>query len=280
MEAEAVYLSLLPVEHAPLYHVCPGGLAARLVLPSGWGCRVCRFSELLRNAEPRRLTERVLARLRVSRPQVVIVDGVEPLANKWALELPHVLEGLLGYRPVMVFSTAGALGPGVVREALEAGYVGVLFEYVLHLEKPPHGLGGATAALGEAARRAPVVEVALPLRGREDAAVAAGLANRYPWVGLHLFDAGAGDLVYSVAERLQSRRVNAYPHPDESYAYSDTLCTSCGAVLVSRKPWGVRVHAEPDKGLARCPRCGAEARLLLGCRGARAVSIHRELTIW
>ncbi|NOZ88909.1 MAG: hypothetical protein GXO15_03195, partial [Crenarchaeota archaeon] len=44
--ARLLYASLIRVEELPLYHVCPGEAAARLVAAgSPWRCRVCRWSQ-------------------------------------------------------------------------------------------------------------------------------------------------------------------------------------------------------------------------------------------
>jgi RNase P subunit RPR2 len=227
----------------------------------------------------------VLRLLRVSRPEVLLVDGVEPLLGDGALELPAEARRLLGGSHVPVFATAGAAPPGLVEEALTSrGYRGVLFEYLLHLEKPPGGIGAALRALEVAAEHAKVLEILFPWlagrRGQEQ--IVSSLASRYPWAGIHVV---AGDesaeQAARIVEKLRSRGANVYLHPDEAYLYSDTICPKCGEILVSRKPWGVKLRVEPrgPEAEAVCPRCGARQRLL-ACKPRRPRAIHRKHVVW
>ena len=287
MEPRALYLSLAPVEEIPLYHSCPSCLAARLLLPGGWPCRVCRWSSVAgeKAVAARVLEPRVLRLLRVSRPEVLLVDGVEPIAaGSWVLRLPEVVEREAGYQPLMAIASSGAAEASVLEEAAAGGYRVLLFDYVAHAEKPPGGLSGAVEALAKGYEVFTVVEIVFHwLRGRRgQSQVLAGLADRYPEAGIHV--AASHDAVEEAAkvvEKLRDRGLNVYLHPDDAFLYSDTRCPRCGETLVARRPWGVRLYAEP-RGAgepARCPRCGAVVRLF-ACKPRRPMAIHREQVVW
>ena len=288
-EAELLYASLIPAEEVPVYHACPGSVAARFVAAGApWRCRLCRWAEIA-SAEGlvvRRVrVEELLSRLRIASPSLLVLDGPEPLASlgEAALALPRLAERLLPSVEAAAVYTMGLLGPGPLRRAAEAGYRVALFEYTVPLERPP-GLDRVLEALAEAYRVFDVLEVIVHHDGSREATVAlSGLVERYPEAGFHVYAReGAEDKAYEAAARVRDKHgVNVYVHPDESYTLSDTVCTSCGAVLVERKPWGVKVEAErTGRGLARCPRCGAEARLIPCSRPARRGSLHREVVVW
>jgi len=285
-----LYVSLLPVEDVPLYHTCPGGLAARLAAPPSWRCRACRLAAAGPGLVERAADQRVLGRLRVARPEAVVLDGVDPGGRDAAaaLSLPEAVEGAAGYRPAIVLEAAGATPPGVLEEALtSAGYVGVVYDYVLHVERPPGGIEVALESLRVAAEHAKVLEIVYPWapgrRGNEQ--IVSSIAHRYPHAAVHVVAPEGDDAAYekaaSVVEKLRDRGLNVYLHPDEPGLYGDTRCTRCGETLLSRKPWGLRLHVEPRGPGARasCPRCGAE-QPLLACKPRRPRAIHREHVVW
>ncbi len=287
--ARLLYASLIRVEELPLYHVCPGEAAARLVAAgSPWECRVCRWSDavstvglVVREAP---LGE-VLSRFRLAEPRVLMLDGPEPLhaLGDAALELPRLAWELLPSVEATAVYTMGLVGAEMLRRAAEAGFHAVVFEYTAPLERPP-AMERVVEALEEAYRVFEVVEIVVHHDGSREATVAlSSLATRYPDAAVHVYAReGAEDKAYEAVAKLRDKGlVNVYLHPEESYTLTDTLCPRCGAVLVERKPWGVRVHAKPRGRRATCPSCGAEARMIV-CREQRRRprALHREVVVW
>lgn len=283
----ALWLSVLRVEDVPLAHTCPGGVAARLMLPgSPVRCSRCSWRDYAdpRGLELRRLEPGELRRLRMLSPSVFLLDGGEPLVADWVMQLPGLVrEAAPGVRYVLA-RTAGLVALERLREAREAGYNGVVFEYLLAVEKLPRP-DHAAAALREAHRLFEAVEIHVPYDGSPGAAAAvADLAARYPGTPVHVLPLGEelGDKAYSLVEKLRDRgRWNVYLYPEESYTLTDTACPRCGAPVVSRKPWGVRVYADAGGGTApRCPRCGEPLPWLRLCGPPRRAAIHRETVVW
>ena len=282
-----LYISLLRSEDAPLYHTCPACLAARLLAPPAWSCRSCRWAHLAAaEAVARTATETTLRILKTSKPEVVILDGVEPLEQPGSLQLPQALHEATATRPALAAATTGNTRPETIEEALTAaGYTTIIYDYTLHLEKPPRGIDNAIKALEAASRHAKTLEIILhwhpAKRGQEQ--VLASLAHRHPHAALHVTapDEHAQQQAAKAVEKLRDRGHNVYLHPDEPGLYSDTHCPSCGAELVTRKPWGTRLHLQPrgPHTPAKCPRCGTRLHLL-ACPPRRPLAAHREHTMW
>ncbi|ABM80653.1 hypothetical protein [Hyperthermus butylicus] len=287
----AVYMSLLPVEEVPLYHTCPGGLTARIMVPGApWRCGVCFWSQY---ASPqglvlRRLGDNELARLRLARPHVLLVDGGEPLLQDWVLELPSKLKSILGgYAPrVYAFRTTGLVSERRLEEAASNGYSVAVFEYVLAVEKPPMP-DHVTSILPRVYEQFRIVEIHVLYDGsRRAGVIVSDLASKYTEAAIHVIPLSeeAADRAYTIVEKLRNKGLGfVYLYRDESYTVTDTLC-SCGKPLLSRKPWGVRIHAQPAGGGdgARCPHCGRVHSRILLCReeARRPRSIYREIVIW
>ena len=282
----ALWLSVLRIEDVPLAHTCPGGAAARLMLAgSPWRCRLCSWRDYTdhRAVEQRVLSPRELRRLRILGPSVFLLDGGEPLVADWVMELPGLLRREVPGLRYVLARTAGLVSLDRLRRAQGAGFDGVVFEYLQAVEAVPR-LDHVAEALREVHRVFEVVEVHVPFDGspRSTAAVS-DLAEHYPDTPIHVLPAeGAEDKAYRLVEKLRGRgRVNVYLYPDDSYTLTDTLCSSCGAPLVSRKPWGVRVYAENAGAEApQCPRCGALQPRLRLCGSTVRGALHRELVIW
>ena len=282
-----VYASLLPAMEAPLAHVCPGGTVFRILVPgSPWRCSRCRWAEYTSTESlvVRELEPETLSILRISRPNILLVDGPEPLAQgPQVLELPRLARresgGSLEYA---AFSSMGLAGPEAVEEARAAGYRAALLEYTATVERPPD-LDLVTRTMDKAYETLDAVEILVPVSGaREEKVIVHGLAHRYPEAAIHLLASpGAEEAAYRLAAELRDkRRVNAYPHPEESHTLLDTVCRNCGAILVERRPWGTRVHAKRgETGRARCPSCGSTARLLLCRTPTRRAALHREIVV-
>ena len=284
----ALYLSLIPPEEAMIYHACPGGLAARLVVPGApRRCTACSWKDAVseEGLVVRRLGPGFFRRLRQLRPGLLLVDGPEPAMHDWVLELPARVEEEAGYRPFMALRSAGLVAAERLREAARRGYDLLLFEYIPHVDSAV-SVAEAAEALDAAYDSFRVLEVLVPCVTRERSGfeqLVSGLAPRYPRAGLHLHcgEVEAPERLARLVEKLRERRMNAYLHPDDAMLFSDTLCPRCGAVLVSRKPWGTRIHAlRGEDGVGVCPRCGAEAPLLLCGEHRRGRALHREVVIW
>ena len=86
----AVYMSLIPVERVPLYHLCPGSTALRVVVPGApvdcdkcwWGFLRDPSTLVLRELK----LETIVSKARFGGADVVFFDGCEPLINDWVLE--------------------------------------------------------------------------------------------------------------------------------------------------------------------------------------------------
>ena len=287
-EPAALYLSLLPPEEAMIYHACPGGLAARLVVPGApRRCTACSWRDIvsLEGLVVRRLGPGFFRRLRQPRPGLLLVDGPEPAAHDWVLELPRRVREEAGYRPFMAIRSTGLAPAARLREAAEAGYDLLLFEYIPHVDSAV-GVAEAAEALDAAYAAFRVVEILVPCVTRERAGfeqLFSGLAHRYPGAGIHLFcgEEEPPERLAKLVEKLRGARINAYLHPDDAMLFSDTLCTRCGETLVSRKPWGTRIRAaRGEDGQGVCPRCGARAPLLLCEEKPRGRALHREVVVW
>ncbi|BEP17933.1 hypothetical protein PYJP_12850 [Pyrofollis japonicus] len=289
----ALYMSILPVEQVPLYHVCPGGVAARLVAPvPPWRCSYCSWAPY---SDPgslvlRRFGEGEAKRLLLLQPDVFLLDGGEPLALDWALELPSMLRRVLGDKAPEYYGarTAGLVSLERLRAAKEKGYSFIVFEHLAAVETPPR-LDHVYEALREAYRLFPVVEIHVAYDGSKKAdMMVSELVDRYPEAAVHVVPVKGGEEVadkgYSLVEKLRDKGKHyVYLYGDESYTLTDTLCRSCGKPLVSRKPWGIRIQAERgSEGMARCMNCGAEHPWIRLCREKprRHRALHRETVVW
>ncbi|RUM47243.1 MAG: hypothetical protein DSY37_03040 [Hyperthermus sp.] len=280
-----LYASMAAAEDLYLYHLCPGGAVLRLVIPgSPWRCRVCRWSSIV-DADPleqRVLTERELAaRLPLLSPEILLLDGPEPLAQlrDKGLGLPTL--AMKSWRSVkyVAFSTMGFISREVIEEAYAAGFRAVVFEYTPPYEIPP-GFDRVVERLRRIYDVFPILEIITYYDGDKRAKTTiSSLAAEYPEAALHIVALnGASDAAYSLAEKLREKHLNVYPHPEESYTLLNTTCTSCGRVLVERRPWGVKVNVKGE-GLVVCPYCGAQQRLIV-CNTRRVRSMHREVIVW
>lgn len=281
-----VYMSLLPAEEVPLYHTCPGGLTLRIVLPGApWRCSTCFWREYL---EPeslvlRRLEPSEFSRLRSIKPEVVMVDGGEPLLQDWPYQLPAVISEAVGGTAVFAFRTTGVIAVERLERARRAGYRVAVFEYTLAVEPPPKP-DHALEVLRAAYSLFDVLEVHfLYPGGRKAEIMLSDLASSYPDAAIHVIPVAeeASDRAYDAVEKLRDKGLpNVYLYRDESYTLTDTVC-ECGQTLVSRKPWGVKVQGSVERdGRLRCPKCGRVHRLIACQTPVPRRAIHREVAIW
>ncbi len=283
-----VYASLLPAEEVPLFHVCPGGTVFRVVLPgSPISCNACRWASIVDTAglELKQLSLDRLGFLAVSRPNVLLVDGPEPLSTSWpeiADLHQRAKEASRGSIEFSVIASMGLVDADRLEEARSAGYRGVLFEYLLHIEKITN-VSRLINALKKAYEIFDVVEILVPLgEPRRTRHVVYGLAENYPEAAIHIIAReGNEDAAYRIAEEVRERKnANIYPHPEESFTLTDTMCVECRALIVERKPWGIRVQARRDvDGRAICSSCGRVNRVLT-CKTFLRRALHREIVIY
>lgn len=283
-----VYASLLPAEEVPLFHTCPGGTVFRVVLPgSPVSCNACRWADIVDTAglELKQLSLGSLGFLAVSRPNVLLVDGPEPLSTSWpeiADLHQRAREASRGSIEFSVIASMGLVDAGRLEEAHSAGYRGILFEYLLHVEKIAN-VSRLVNALKKAYEVFDVVEILVPLgEPRKTRHVVYGLAENYPEAAIHIIAREDNeDAAYRIAEEVREKKnTNVYPHPEESFTLTDTMCVKCRAVIVERKPWGLRAQARRGvDGRAICGSCGRVNRVLL-CRNFLRRALHREIVVY
>ena len=283
-----VYASLLPAEEVPLFHACPGGTVFRVVLPgSPVSCNACRWADIVDTAglELKQLNLDRLGFLSVSRPNVLLVDGPEPLTTGWpeVAELhQRAKEASRGSIEFSVIASMGLVDADRLEEARSAGYRGVLFEYLLHIEKITN-VSRLINALKKAYEVFDVVEILVPLgEPRRTRHVVYSLAENYPEAAIHIIAREDNeDAAYRIAEEVREKKnANVYPHPEESFTLTDTLCAECGAVIVERKPWGIRIQARRGvDGRTICNSCGRVNRVLT-CKTFLRRALHREIVVY
>ncbi len=261
VEVEVARVLLGPVEDAMVYTVCPGCLALRLLVPGGgFECGECWWDRLRSPAlVTRRVDESFLRGKReVTRYEVLIIDGAEPLASIEPEALCRLVEGL---GVIVVVRGLGLLEPSVYREAGRCVHMFSIDASALVVERKPRGFNRVYEVVGDEGLN---VEVLLPYRRRGLKAIIATLAGRYrrPVV----VDPGEGyeDDAYRVVDEMRKKGLLVYLHGDSSFTTLDVTCPSCGATLVERRPWGVKRLYKPPKEPSRvkCPSCGATTPLV------------------
>jgi len=287
----AVYMSLLRAEQVPLYHVCPGGVVARLVTPMApWGCRYCSWAPLTspESLVTRRLGSSELGRLGILGVDVLLVDGGEPLALDWVHEIPGKVKSLLGDRAPEYFAarSTGLVSLERLRRARSAGYDVLVFEHITAVENPPR-IDHVYEVLREAYRLFDVLEIHVAYDGSKKADITVSeLASLYPEAAIHLIPVGgeqAAEKGYNLVEKLREKnKPYTYLYGEESYTLTDTVCKKCGKPLISRKPWGVRINAKRTRNKeAVCTHCGETHKHIKLCsKPPRRRALHREIVIW
>lgn len=286
-----VYVSAIAVEDIPVYHACPGAPAVRIVLPGGViACEECWWNQYTRPASlvAREYPEHFVAsRVRILRAGLVFFDGGEPLLHDWILDAAKNLKKTLaGSEAYVGVKTTGLVDPGIVEEAAKVfDYIGL--EY--HGARDPRVLARKAFVenLETLAEKARSLEILFLFDGSKRAETGLhDLSSRLPRrIGFHIIllrnDTLAEDRGYRVASRLRGRGVNVYLYGDNSFVTTDTLCPDCGSVIVSRKPWGVKINGTvAEDGSTKCSSCGREHKWLIGCRKPRRHNIHREHVIY
>ena len=286
----AVYMSVMPAEEVPVYHVCPGGTALRLVVPGAvYRCDVCWWRDYsdARALVLRRISANlVAAKARSVNADLVLVDGCEPLVQDWIFELLRQLraEGLrVGFKSCGLVSRERLVRAADIAE-------------LIVFELPHPGVAGVSAvpeffrALEAAASTSAVIEVHVLFNGdRTVSSIASELAAKFgDRIAIHVIPVGedVSDAGYRLAERVRrtgKRGTQAYLYGDTSFTLTDTLCPSCGKPLVRRHAFGTRVLARPSSegdGVV-CPHCGTRYRWLRLCKGGRkGRALHREVVVW
>ncbi|NOZ94425.1 MAG: AmmeMemoRadiSam system radical SAM enzyme [Acidobacteria bacterium] len=276
-----------PIEKKPFFHVMPGSEALSFgMLGCDMRCEYCQnwfTSQTLRDPAAsqsvRPVTARELVRAAVARGcRSVVSTYNEPLITaEWAHEIFSLAkeEGL-----VTGFVSNGHATPEVLDYLRPVTDI-----YKVDLksfrEEAYRGLGGRLAAVLETIRglvdRGFWVEVVTlvvpgfndtPRELREIASFLAGVSRDIPWhVTAFHPDYRMADRGPTPASTLAAARETGF-EAGLSFVYAgnlpgrvphaeDTLCPSCGKVLVER--WGFRVLSNLLSGSGgRCPGCGAE----------------------
>ena len=284
----ALYLSVLDVEDIPLFHIGVGSTASRIVVPgSPWACSSCWWADIVdpRVTVARPLDNSVIERIKFYSVDVVLVDGGEPLVNDWVLGLPDSIRRVLGGGSpnYFVVKTTGALLEDRLVEASKY-YDGLLFEYTICVEKPL-SIENVVSILDVSHRLFSIVEIHVPYDGTKKCnIIVRDLLEEYRDTAIHILPIDTEEKILgraiSLAKELRRKYYsNVYVLGDTSYSTLDTLCTSCGAINVDRKPWGTALLSRKDNGVIKCWKCGRELRnILIGHRERKR--LVREIVIW
>lgn len=282
-------MSVIRAEDIPLYHVCPGGLVLRLVTPSTIiiRCKGCWWDTILasKNIIVREANaETIMTKIKLIRPAVVMLDGIEPLSNEWAIDLLREIKRL--WQGFVVIKTIGLCDSNYLREAIRNAD-GIVLEYLVPVKPELAANRELHRNLEEVkgfAEKIPV-ELHIPYDGSKRAdVVVSELSNEFAnLAAIHIIPLSdvAYENAYKLIERLYEDTVFLYLYKDESFIYTDTKCPYCGAPLVKRKPWGISIDVDiGPEGIPSCRNCHKKLTMLRICKIKHVHSIHRELVIW
>jgi organic radical activating enzyme len=276
-------MSLVKVEDVPLHHICPGGIALRVMVPGCvYPCANCPWQNY---SDPRTLILRklelsqVLSRYRISGADIVLIDGCEPAIHDWVLEMA---EKLASANVRVVLRTSGLASP-LRYTRLGNSVVGFIVDHPAARRADPKIAAAFADGLEAIVSTKRIVEVYLSYDGSKRVeAIASELAVRYgDRIVLHIAPASddVASKAYKLVRELRADNPFTYLYGDTSYTLTSTVCPFCNSPLVSRHAYGVHVKAEPLKDEAKCPSCGRSVRLII-CGKRRPRAIHRELVVW
>ncbi len=278
-----VYASLVPVEKLPLYHVCPGSIAFRVVVPGApIECNNCWWGFLrdVRSLVLRKIDLTVLVkRIRMVKADVIVFDGCEPLINDWVYDALRALR-LLGVK--LVVKTCGLLSLERYKN-LKGLITSIIVEPVTFVVRDAVILSRFSKLLEEVMNLNAIVEFHVLFDGSKRAeAMLADLASTVKArAAIHVIPLSDDieDKAYRVVERVKSKAPFSYLYGDTSYTMTHTVCPKCGTVVVKRHEWGVRVAGNVKNGKLTCPSCG-ETLPLVACEGKRTPrALHREIVV-
>ena len=286
---QVVYGSVARSEDLSLYHICPGKLVLRLVLPGSplscnklWCAKYSKPSTLaLKNVT----LDSVVDLVKRLRPAAILVDGCEPLVADWPFELAEGIRNRLENPPLLVAKSLGLLSPERIEKMVDV-FDALVIDYIQGI--------CADEVMSHIAHINNVIELAL-IRGllaeihyyltadKTSQIIAIDVAERArrPMVVIAV-DEQAHALGYKLVKELRERGHFAHLHQDESYTLQDIVCPYCGHMLVKRRPWGINVDAREasEKNSAICPKCGRRIAPLYLCPSARKpLAIHREIVV-
>ncbi len=279
----AVYMSVLSVDDVPLYHLCPGGVALRVVVPGAlYSCSSCWWRDY---ADPRAVVLRelspdaVVSKARLAAADLVLIDGCEPAVHDWVLQLARSVRER-GLR--VAIRASGLAAPERYRE-LGALVDAFVVEHPVPVSPEPRLAAAFARGLAAMLSTGRLVELLVPYDGsRRAEAIASELAARYrDRVVIHVVPSSdeAAARAYKLVKELREDDPFTYLYGDTSYTLTSTACPYCGTPVVSRHAYGVRVRAREAEGGARCPSCGRTLPLVL-CGARRPRALHRELVVW
>ncbi len=282
MKAKVVRVELLPVEDVPLYTVCPGCLALRVLIPGGgFRCPQCWWDELRLAVDVAREMDRGILedKLAITRAEVIVVDGPEPLE---ALGVEGLCELLRGLPAAKVLKTLGLVSLRDALPALNECVDALLFELSgLVAEEKPSSFPRIYDNLSLLRETRVHVELLFPYWRRGAKSILVDIVERYGFpVTVEASDEHF-DEAYRVVEGLRRRGRPVYLHNDTSYTLLDVFCISCRELLVERRPWRVRRMYQPPERAARvsCPKCGA-LQPLIDCRPVPRPRLRRRVVVY
>ena len=286
-----VYGSVSRAEDLSLYHLCPGKLVLRLVLPGSpitcnrlWCVEYSRPSTL---ALKRITVDNVVGLVERLRPAAILVDGCEPLVMDWPFELAEKVKNRLENPPLLIARSLGLLSLKRVEEMVGV-FDALVVEYVQSIcgDEVAGYIPHINKVIELASIRGLLAEIHYHLTAdKTSRIIAVDVAERArrPIVMVAV-DERAHSLAYKLVKDLRERGHFAHLHQDESYTLQDIVCPYCGHILVKRRPWGVNVDAREapsgERNSAICPKCGRRIAPLYLCpSGKKPLAIHREIAV-
>ncbi len=274
---------LARAEDAQLYSICPDCLVLRLVVKGGgFECKRCWWDEyrsqavLEKSVEP----EVVIDKVRLTRAEVVYIDGPDPLEvvagdEEWGVLLREL--GELGV--IRVVKTLGLVeAPSGLRGLVDAVVVELA---VFAPEAPPRGYTRVYDFLDSLPELGVHYEILFPYAKRGAKTILSDIARRRSPLTVVVLDDALWDEAYRAVKKLRDEeKLPVFLHNDTSYTVMDFMCPYCGEVLVERRPWRVvRRYEPPEKpGPVECPKCGRRVPLL-DRRPARRPSLRRRVVV-
>lgn len=286
---QIVYGSVSRSEDLSLYHICPGKLVLRLVLPGSpiacdrlWCVEYSKPSTL---ALKKVALDTIVGLVERLRPAAILVDGCEPLVANWPFELAEKVRDSLENPPLLVAKSLGLLSLERVEEMVGV-FDAIVVDYIQGIcaDEMASYIAHVNSVIELASVRGLLAEIHYYLtadKASQVIAVDVAERTRRPMVVIAV-DERAHALGYKLVKELRERGYFAHLHQDESYTLQDIVCPYCGHMLVKRRPWGVSVDAReaPEKNSAVCPRCRRRIAPLYLCpSGKKPLAIHREIAV-
>ncbi|AEM39565.1 hypothetical protein Pyrfu_1709 [Pyrolobus fumarii 1A] len=256
------------MEEVPLYSVCPGCLAVRVVVPGGgFECDACWWNEY-RDATSlavKALTDKLLMdKLSITRAEIVVIDGPDPIEAR-ADAIASILSSLGGSRIVRVVKTLGLIGHDKLEKVVKNVDAVIVELAVFAVKSKPREFTKVYETLEWLVKKNVHVELLFPYAVRGAKTILTDIVMRWkvPTTVL-VVDENLYDEAYKTVDKLRSENHPVFLHEDTSYTLLDYKCPYCGEILVERRPWRVMRRYTPPNEPSRvtCPSCKREVALL------------------